>query len=71
MIGLLKKQKTIYGFGWFINDIPLHNDDIEKYVNYKNGELIHKYENKKVKYYMEDFSHSFYGKMEVVRLSEN
>lgn len=71
MIGLLKKQKTIDGAGWFINDIPLHNDDIEKYVNYKNGELIHKYENQKVKYHVEDLFHSFYGKMEFVRFSEN
>ena len=45
MTGILKNQKTNDGRGWFINNIPLHTDDIDRFVNYnENGELIHDYE---------------------------
>ena len=55
--------------GWFINNIPLHTDDIDRFVNYnENGELIHDYENKEVEYYVEEYNHSFYGKYDVVRI---
>lgn len=69
MTGILKNQKTNDGRGWFINNISLHTDDIDRFVNYnENGELIHDYENKEVEYYVEEYNHSFYGKYDVVRI---
>ncbi len=69
MTGILKNQKTNDGRGWFINNISLHTDVIDRFVNYnENGELIHDYENKEVEYYVEEYNHSFYGKYDVVRI---
>jgi hypothetical protein len=69
MTGILKHQKTIDGGGWFINNIPLHTDDIDRFVNYnENSELIYDYENKEVEYHVEEYNHSFYGKYDVVRI---
>lgn len=72
MKGKLEKVENKNGDGgWFMNNIPLHTDDIDEFVNYQNGKLVHKYENKEVKYYTEEFNHHFYGKFEVARLVIN
>lgn len=40
--------------GWYVNGLPIHPDDIESFVFYKNGELVHKYEGQIVDYFEQD-----------------
>lgn len=69
MIGVIENKKTIDGRGWFINNFPLHIDDIEQFVNYDGkGNLIHEYEGKEVEYCVEDYNNSFFGTYKVARI---
>jgi hypothetical protein len=71
MIGKVVRELRYGGGGWFIDGIPIHPIDADKY-SYYNGNSVPtlKYEGQDVFYWLEDYKESIFPERKYFRIDE-